>query len=364
MSAATTLDFPAAIGVAMPTARALPGALHPHGLDASDTHGPTAVGALSPDRDLNPDDAHSGDVTVGPDSPTGHSTGDAQSAIAGGGTDSGTAAKMRSTPSRGTRPSLFDPTLYMLAAFLDDVEGLRKAQGNRLRILTTTEPDEDGQMRGFGLDVSDPTVGTVKALTEGLAAVEHQAILALNRSMRAHPLAAWQKQAKGVGEKQLARLLAAIGDPYLRADTGAPRTVSQLWAYCGLHTLPTVGHKRSDTHPASAGSGAQLPAGADDTAATNVDPPLPGNVAARRRRGEVANWTTTGKTRAYLIATSCIKQDGEYRAVYDARRAHTATTHPDWTPGHSHNDAIRIVSKRILRDLWRAARDYHEGTDQ
>ena len=26
-----------------------------------------------------------------------------------------------------------------------------------------------------------------------------------------------------------------------------------------------------------------------------------------------------------------------------------------------HNDALRIVSKVILRDLWRAARTYHTG---
>jgi hypothetical protein len=66
--------------------------------------------------------------------------------------------------------------------------------------------------------------------------------------------------------------------------------------------------------------------------------------------------------RAYLIATSCIKQArSPYRAVYDNRRAHTATTHPDWTAGHSHNDALRIVSKAILKDLWLAARDLHQA---
>lgn len=107
-----------------------------------------------------------------------------------------------------------------------------------------------------------------------------------------------------------------------------PRTVSQLWAYCGLHTLPGVD----------------------------------GQQAARRQKGVQANWSTEAKTRAYLIATSRIKQMGApYRQVYDERRAHTALSHPDWSPGHSHNDALRIVSKRVLRDLWRAARAYHHG---
>jgi hypothetical protein len=53
-----------------------------------------------------------------------------------------------------------------------------------------------------------------------------------------------------------------------------------------------------------------------------------------------------------------------YRLVYERRRAHTAVTHgPDsespWTKGHSQNDALRITSKAILKDLWRAARDWH-----
>ena len=224
------------------------------------------------------------------------------------------------------QPSLFDPALYMLAQFLDDVEGQRKAHANRLRILTTTEPDEDGVHRGFGLDDQSPVVQTVKAQLETLENLEHAAILDLQRAMRKHPLNTWRKGAKGVGEKQLARLLAAVGDPYLRGDNGQPRTVSQLWAYCGLHTLP----------------------GED------------GNTAARRKKGAQANWSTTAKTRAYLIATSCLKQtESPYRAVYLERRERTAATRPDWTPGHSHADGLRVASKAILKDLWKAARDFY-----
>jgi hypothetical protein len=52
---------------------------------------------------------------------------------------------------------------------------------------------------------------------------------------------------------------------------------------------------------------------------------------------------------------------GMVRAILD-RREHTATTHPEWTKGHSHNDAMRVASKAILRDLWREAKRIHEGT--
>ena len=105
-------------------------------------------------------------------------------------------------------------------------------------------------------------------------------------------------------------------------------------------------------------------------------------IAAKRRKGERANWSTKAKTRAYLIAESCLKQivkpchaaalDGRwlavhyddcgcspYRVAYDRRRMHTATSHPDWTDGHSHQDALRVASKEVLKDLWRAARDVH-----
>lgn len=280
------------------------------------------------------------------------------------GSDSTAGAKLGPMPGRPPRPSLFDPSLYMLASLLDDIEGIRKANGNRTRILTTDEPDEDGVVRGFGLDATHPVVATLDALSTQLDGLEHGAILALNRAMRAHPLATYQKQAKGVGEKQLARLLAAIGDPYLRTmpdGTTQPRTVSQLWAYSGLHTLPS-GHGAADSLDDGATGGQTHPAGTNLAAAPVPVPSLPGDhFAAKRQKGVKANWSTDAKTRAYLIATSCIKQDGDYRKVYDARRATTAATHPDWTSGHSHNDALRIVSKRILRDLWRAARDYHEG---
>lgn len=86
-------------------------------------------------------------------------------------------------------------------------------------------------------------------------------------------------------------------------------------------------------------------------------------VAPKRRKGQRANWSTDAGMRAHLIAESCIKQmdRSPYRATYDARRARTDETHPEWTAGHSHNDALRVTAKAILRDLWREAKRIHEG---
>lgn len=172
-------------------------------------------------------------------------------------------------------PTLYDPALGILAQQLDDLEGLRKAQANRIRILTTVEPDSDGEMRGFGLPDDNPAVQTLNSLFDGIAALEHETVLSLQKAMRKHPLGAWQRSQRGVGEKTLARLLACIGDPYVRMDTNQPRTVSQLWAYCGLHTVPnpdfTADHLRRDT---------QLKGVGGDQLQPNQ------NVSARRRKGE------------------------------------------------------------------------------
>lgn len=328
----------------------------------NDTHAPFARGASISDQGPGVADAQKGSALVGPRSPEGQGIDDAQARLSLGGPE--TAAIDLPTPTHQARPSLFDPTLTVLAALLDDIEGVRKANANRIRILASSEPDKDGVIRGFGLTEDHPAVGILSGLGEQLDAVEHQTILVLRRAMRQHPLSCWQKQAKGVGEKQLARLLAAIGDPYIRAMSDGseqPRTVSQLWAYCGLHTLP-AGQSVADDHRIGAGGEPNSRERTKGGSLPQEAPSAPGShAAARRQKGQKCNWSTDAKTRAYLIATSVIKQtDSEYRAAYLARREHTAQTHPDWTDGHSHNDALRVTSKRILRDLWRAARDYHE----
>jgi hypothetical protein len=51
------------------------------------------------------------------------------------------------------------------------------------------------------------------------------------------------------------------------------------------------------------------------------------------------------------------KTGNVYGAIYTARRAHTALTHPDWTPLHSDNDARRIMTKALVKDVWRAWRE-------
>lgn len=277
--------------------------------------------------------------------------------------------------------TLTDHPLGMAADSLDDIERVSIASENRLRQLTRSVEDKDGELRGFGLDASHPSVIQQQTIVDGLLSLRHQAELYLKRAVRKHPLARWIKDSRGVGEQQAARLLAAIGDPYIRPEMvkpdgtiipRGPRTVSALWKYCGLHVeFPGLGP--DGAHLTSAGEGG------DSGQSTSEAQWIGAGVAPKRRKGQVANWNPVAKMRAYLIATSCLKQlvkpctspDEDsgghvdnckcsvYRLKYDQRRACTRKTHPDWTPLHSHNDALRVASKEILKDLWCAGRQYH-----
>jgi hypothetical protein len=233
-------------------------------------------------------------------------------------------ASLRPQPIDG--PPLPSGALSLAADILDDLENVRKANGNRL-----------GALERDGWPTDHPDVIVLAHLMDALGETEKEAVKHLERVMKKHPLGPWMAGRKGVGLKQGARLLAAIGDPYWRSiEPIGPRTVSALWAYCGMHVLD--------------------------------------GAAARRRKGERANWSTNAKTRTWLIIGSCIKTlrapcTGElhadecacspYRVAYDARKRYTIVNRPDWTDGHRHNDAQRVAGKALLRDLWLAARDLH-----
>lgn len=261
-------------------------------------------------------------------------------------------------------PRLVDPLLALLAETLDDLERTRIANENRFRHLTRDVDDSDGERRGLGLSVADAPVAAVAAIVESLNGLEKDATKQLEKALRRHPLGPWIKAQKGVGDKQGARLLAAIGDPYWNDLHGRPRTVSELWAYCGLHVLPAghipavpqdglaggdpnfrTGHADIEAqltdagpelnHPSGHGSNAthgSTAAGAPDThlghrphdaqvrtAGVGQAGSDPGQtarenqcrvagVAPARARGQRSNWSATAKMRAYLIAEACIKQ--------------------------------------------------------
>ena len=278
--------------------------------------------------------------------------------VGSGPTSAPAATSSSPTPRGGPSRRDADLLLYLFADQLGDVEALRIATQNRLRTLFS---DED-----WGKAVS-PDLPEAQALTNQLAqieAVEHGVTLSLKRAMRAHYLGPWCKATVGVGEKQLGRLLAAIGDPATREKP------SQLWAYCGLHVLHP-GHRGVDTHRSSAG----VDPTSDPGQRTSDSHLQRAGVAPFRTRGQKANWSTEAKTRTYLIAESCIKQrTSPYRKTYDDGRTKSAESihaheckrcGPQGKPaevgsplslGHQHARAMRLVMKAVLLDLWKESR--------
>lgn len=284
---------------------------------------------------------------------------------------------------------LRDPVLGVLADVVDDLEAVRIANANRVRQLTRTATDSDGEERGFGLTLDHPEVAKLALTVTALEAAEKDAIKNLQRAMRQHLLAGFQKRHKGIGEKQLARLLAVIGDPYWNDLYERPRTVSELWAYCGLHVIRTSsnGHRPDGTHTVTAAAGTQPHTGSQTTFDTQRYG-APG-VAPKRQRGQRSNWNETARKRIWVIASAIPKFPGaHYEQVYRTARTkyadtlHTvdcprcgpagkpALTGTPLSAGHQNARAIRIVAKEMLKDLWIEARELHhptspnEGTNQ
>lgn len=229
--------------------------------------------------------------------------------------------------------------LRVLAETFGDAQEFRKAIASKLRSSTVVADDI-----GAALDVYKNA--------------EHQLSIAMRRELRAvapKQVLAWQKQAPGVGEHLLARLLGAIGDPYVAhparwVDTpdgpdkrvlmaGEPyvRNVGKLRAYCGV-----------------------------------------GDPARKKRKGmsaedALALGNPKAKMLLRLIAESCLKQPGtryelvyrKWRETYDDR-VHVgdcpqcrAKEGDPWEKGHKHGAALRKVAITVLGDLWDAAREAH-----
>ncbi|WP_367582196.1 hypothetical protein [Tsukamurella tyrosinosolvens] len=291
-----------------------------------------------------PPETHDGCVLAGHQLPDDQASNDPQdSFVVGDPTSTGAGQGCLDAQTPSTRPGGFlrDPVLGLLADVLDDFETVRIANANRVRQLTRTETDSDGEERGFGLSEDNLVVRKLLGTVAALEQAEHEAVLNLQRTMRAHPLTAYQKRHKGIGEKQLARLLAAIGDPYWNDLHERPRTVSELWAYCGFDVR--------------------------------------NGAAPKRTRGQVSNWSENARKRVWVIASAMPKfPGGTYEVTYrNARIKYEGSVHPldcircgpagkpapAGTPrsdGHNHAMAIRLVAKEILRDLWVASKDIYE----
>lgn len=308
-------NFPQARDGATPNEALPAGTQLTDGQIIRDAPAPLAVGDPTSSSDQGCLDAQPPDVTAGSTSAAGPPVVEPQENHACGG-------------------FLRDPVLGVLADVLDDLEKVRIANANRVRILTRNEADGD----------------------------------------------AFQKRHKGIGEKQLARLLAVIGDPYFNDLHQRPRTVSELWAYTGFHVIHTSGSGQAitDTQRWPATAGTQPHSSGHDLVGTH-DINAAG-VAPKRTRGQRSNWSEDARKRVWVIASAMPKfPGGQYERTYrDARVKYAESVHttpcvrcgpkgkpaPEGSPlsdGHKHARAVRITAKAILRDLWIEARDIHQA---
>ena len=251
----------------------------------------------------------------------------------------------------GLGPILADPALALCADVVDDLEKVKIANQNRLRTLTM-----DGE-HGQGLTLDNPDVKRLADIVAALDATEHQAVLNLQRVMRKHPLGGFVKNSKGIGEKQAARLLASIRDPYWNDLHDRPRKLRELYRFCGMDVVGTSAQVIIEGHQ-SYGAG----------------------VAPSKQRGERVHWSPDARMRLWLIASKCVMvgHGGPYRAKYDEGRAKYAdAVHsedcrrcgPKGKPalagsplsaGHQSARAIRLVAKQILSDLYNESKRIHE----
>jgi hypothetical protein len=255
---------------------------------------------------------------------------------------------------------------------LDDIEHGRIQMENRIRALTKETPDKDGLTRGPCLPPDHPDVARLvdmlrlmncqSSFLEELTGerwgrkagccLEHDAERNLTVVFRTHPLYPWFEAQKGIGAKQGARLLAAIGDPFVRpeielddgtVEVARPRRgPDELKAYVGMDV-------RDGKAPA-------------------------------RRKGVKMNWNGKARMRLYLVAAKCVQvgHGGRYREVYDIEREYlTDAVHrlpcercgPSGKPaaigsalsdGHKHARAIRKVAQAILIDLFVESKRLYE----
>lgn len=251
-----------------------------------------------------------------------------------------------------------DATLSMWADAVDRLESARKASQNQLQSLL-----------GMGALPGLPGMDELETHLGALLHLEASAVRSLERAMKVHPLGPWVARSVGIGEKQAARLLAALGDPAQRSNP------SQLVAFCGLNPIVPGGQGLNDAHMGTvvgddpSASRAQGPHGTqqvvgaagsdlsgDQTTADSQSggapadghpgdkrqcelhvPPVAG-VARTRRRGQRSNWSSKAKSRLWLVAKQCVFYDGEpdkngrararspYRDIYEAGREKYADT--------------------------------------
>jgi len=244
--------------------------------------------------------------------------------------------------------------LRMWTEIFDDMQAQRISLFNKLGLKADGTPTKD---RPNSIDL-DPKI--YEALVEGATFMESKQaakiMLGYYREVAPEGVLKWQKDAKGIGEHTVAKLLGYIGHPRIAFpfvwETDAKgkklaeptmqepfeRTVAQLWSYCGVGDPSRKRFKGM----------------------TQEDALRLGNPRAKKT--------------LWLMAQGIIKaNDSIYRDVYnDSREKYADRKHmtdcvrcgpsgkpalvgSDMRDGHKHAIATRAIMKEVLRDLHAAS---------
>ena len=206
---------------------------------------------------------------------------------------------------------------------VEDLQRVRISHGHRIRQALPLIPGTVVPPRG-----SESWKAFFEHSAEALQSEERRVLSLVHKLLKHDPLGSWLLSQRGIGP---ALAVSILGEcmPLERF-----KNPSKLWAYAGLHVID--------------------------------------GKAARRQKGQRANWNTRLKTRMYLFAVSVLRAgDSPWRALYDQRRVHEAARAggapvdtdalQEIVPAEplrlivQHKRALRIVEKALLLDLWRVA---------
>jgi len=179
--------------------------------------------------------------------------------------------------------------------------------------------------------------GVLSAFASGLRPLRERRVeieALMIAAVRDLPVAAWRSNAKGLGELGLAVIIGETGDlsnyPNFR----------HVWKRLGL--MPFEGRAGSEWRKKPS----EMPEGG--WAAMGYSP---------KRLAQIFGVVTEPLLKHQIVSTKKSETEfgspkGPYGAIYVARREKTKIAHPDWTLQHAKMDALRIMTKALISDLW------------
>ena len=132
--------------------------------------------------------------------------------------------------------------------------------------------------------------------------------------MRQLPIYQFVNQTKGFGELSAAKVIGSA------SDIGQYRNPACLWKRMGLAVIDG-GRQRK---------------------------------VADKEMAILHGYSPQRRSLMYVIGESLMKAKGPYKDIYDQRKAYVATRddNPITSPIHAQKDAMRYMTKRLLKDMW------------